>query len=117
MTGDGDCFMAALVYGQSLSSEERAAHRVCHGEPLGQGPIEGVRHAHAWVERLDRLKFPDLDRTVEIVTCIDKSNGKDVAFPAELYYKVGDIDPDEVQRYTVPEASALAFEHGHWGPW
>lgn len=117
MSDGGDCYQAALVYALSLATSEREAHRVCHGEPLGQGPIEGVRHGHAWVERVEVLRFPDRDIEHAIVVCIDKSNGNDATLPAELYYKVGDIAVDEVERYTVDEAWTLALEHGHYGPW
>lgn len=117
MTGDGDCYQAALMYAQSLSSEEHATHRVCHGEPLGQGPIEGVRHGHAWVERSQVVRFPDVDVEQIIVTCIDKSNGKDIEVPAELYYRLGDIDPVEVKRYEVEAATRFAWKFGHYGPW
>lgn len=104
----GDCYEAALVLMISVPPEDRPRWRLCHGEPIGQGPIAGIRHGHAWCEE---------QRPFHVVVH-DLSNGKTIrGWPRELYYAVGRIEPDEVARYTHAEAAQHALETGHCGPW
>ena len=118
MTGVGDCFEAALSFVMTVPDDELPSYRVCNGEPIGQGAIEGVRHAHAWVEHTVEVTWPGIEGyKFPLVTVIDRSNGKDVSMLAQLYYKLGQIEPDEVVRYEVADARRMAVRHGHWGPW
>jgi len=113
-TGDGDCFVVALEFTLDLP-EDNAAYRVCHGYPLGQGKIEGVRYGHAWIEYTETIRIPGF--ATEVVWVIDQSNGNDVRLPAAYYYRLGNIDPAAVTRYTVAEAHRMAVVHEHYGPW
>jgi hypothetical protein len=115
ITGDGDCYVVALEFTMDLP-EDDTAYRVCHGHPLGQGKIEGVRYGHAWIEYTEVMEFPNYPPTV-VTWVIDRSNGNDVRLPAAYYYRLGNIDPAEVTRYTVAEAHRLAVIHEHYGPW
>lgn len=121
LVGDGDCYEVALTYCINLRGDDRDRYRVCHGTPLGQGAIEGVRHGHAWVERTDVVTYPANGTFAAVdmpfVIVIDESNGKQLELPQVLYYKIGHIDEHDVVRYTVDEALALALESETWGPW
>jgi len=122
----GDCYDAAVTTAEDLIGENDAdTVFVCHGRPTGQGPIEGVIHGHAWVEVEQRVEIPDdapedLKRAFaghSIVWVHDRSNGKDLVYPAALYYNAGRIDPDEVARYSLDDAYLNMEEFGHYGPW
>ena len=119
----GDCYEAALHFAAwTVPVDERDAYRVVHGYPTVQGPIEGIVHGHAWVERTDPLPddLPEIfaDSAASLfTTVIDKSNGKDLEMPVALYYGYGSIYREECHYYTVEEAVRLALESGHYGPW
>lgn len=98
--GDGDC---AEVATKIVVDSRDKAYVLCHGYPTGQGPIAGVKHFHAWVEDGDIV--------------IDRSNGKDITFPRDLYYAIGHINPDEVVRWTRDAAIDLILGTMHYGPW
>ena len=76
-----------------------------HGEVSGQGPLEGVRFGHAWIEIGDEV--------------IDKANGKNIRMPKDVYYAVGNIKdkPGKLFKYTWSEARRKMLEHEHYGPW
>ena len=104
--GWGDCFEHA---GRWAADHPTSTAIICHGHPLGQGPIEGIRHAHAWIE----TEHPLLGWLVH-----DRSNGKSIEdMPAALYYSAGRIDPARVRRYTVAEARSEMARTRHFGPW
>ena len=118
---NGDCFEVALHFAMNLRGDDDE-YRVVHGWPIGQGPIAGLRHAHAWIERHDPIpaNLPEHFARVGpdfFTVCIDRSNGKDVELPRTLYYGIGHIRPDECSYYTPAEAMALAVRSGHFGPW
>ena len=97
--GGGDCFVVAMnnvIDDQDLY--------LCHGIAVGQGPIEGVRFAHAWNETQSGY-------------VIDQSNGNNVYMPKEQYYAIGQIDPSEVRYYNFEEVMMYAVEYGTYGPW
>lgn len=107
----GDCYEAAakfIVY--DVDVDEVDKYFVCHGIVVGTGgKVLGLRYGHAWVEMQPESGFGTL--------VIDKSNGNDVVVPKEMYYRVGQIDPQNVIRYTVREARRLLVSSGHYGPW
>ena len=105
----GDCF---IVAGHMVMDDDDLT--LVHGLAVGQGPIEGVMHWHAWVERSSRFPMPD-GRHVDLTVVVDRSNGKDVEMPAALYYKIGRVG--ETRRYTPTEARVEMLRHEHWGPW
>lgn len=95
----GDCYPAALHTLFELGDGE-----LCHGLVTGTGgEALGQRYGHAWVE---------LDGWVH-----DRSNGHDLFAPRAWYYAKGTIDPDDVDRYTLAEASLMAVTYEHYGPW
>ncbi|MFY8161273.1 MAG: hypothetical protein ACOVNU_08070 [Candidatus Kapaibacteriota bacterium] len=77
-----------------------------HAEVKGQGKIEGLRYAHAWIED---------DKNV-----YDFSNGREIILPKFIYYIIGDINthnPKKYMRYTFSEARNKMLETGTYGTW
>lgn len=105
----GDCYEAAAKYIMDKVLAfwvENPQHqlRLVHGEVRGQGPLEGQRLGHAWVEDGD--------------TVIDVSNGRDLRMPKELYYAIGNIDDiGNTHVYTPEEARRKILQSKTWGPW
>lgn len=102
LSGDGNCYevagnaaLEAFIRGRDVT--------VCHGEVSGQGPLEGVRFGHAWIEQGG--------------TVIDRSNGNNISMPVFAYYALGKIDPGQVDKYTAKEAVEMMQATGHYGPW
>ena len=109
MKAVGNCYEAAAKF---VWAHLDRALLVCHGEPLGQGPIDGVRHGHAWVEEEIGLGKHKL------TVVHDVSNGKTIeGMPVALYYAVGRIDSDTVQRYDLHAANLMMLKTRHYGPW
>jgi len=99
---NGDCFEAAGKYFMNIAGKKSA--RLVHGEVMGQGRLEGVHFAHAWVE--------------QGALVVDKSNGRDAHLPKSFYYALGHIDEiGNVYRYTFAQFQQKVLKFGHWGPW
>ncbi len=100
----GDCFEAAGKFLLDRTSKDRI---LVHGEVTGQGPLEGVKFAHAWNE--------GIENGIEIV--YDTSNGRVIKLPKWFYYSLGNIDPEKTVQYTYDEFAKMILVHQHWGPW
>jgi hypothetical protein len=128
--GEGDCYVAAatVLIEAAEDGEDMSTYRYCIGQPLGQGPLEGVRFDHAWVEKNMNVDIPPEAReawqaqgiedavikaVARLTTVIDRANGSDYEGLSELYYLAGDIQPEEVVRYTWEEFQQLA-EMNEW---
>lgn len=76
-----------------------------HAEVGGEGPIEGLRYGHAWVERGGKV--------------IDHSNGRRLEVPRSVYYTRGKVidKPGKIYRYTGPEVKRWMQRTQHYGPW
>ena len=107
MSAGGDCYEAAgkfIMDNCGFGNPDDCQFILVHGEVMGQGPIAGIPFGHAWV----------LDGS----TVIDKSNGRDISMPAQLYYAIGQIDSiDNIIEYPWEEARTKILDYGHWGPW
>jgi hypothetical protein len=104
--GTGDCYQVAVKL--VAMDDVFPSYLVCHGDVTGRGPrTRGVRFGHAWVEG-------DLGGAP---TVFDYSNGGSHIIPRDDYYILGEIDPDQVRRYTAKEATVLMLRAGHFGPW
>lgn len=103
MSAQGDCYEAAGNYMMqaALEGDERKLTLV-HGEVTGQGPLHGVKFGHAWVEIGGMV--------------IDKSNGRNLKMPKEMYYAIGKIGSN-THRYTMKQFRRKAVQTGVWGPW
>lgn len=105
----GDCYEAAGRYItehslMSPSGNKKSSLRLVHGEVAGQGSLEGVTFGHAWV----------LDGN----TVVDRSNGRDISMPKDLYYFIGRINElDNIHVYTPEQARERMLRYEHFGPW
>lgn len=97
----GDCYEAAGRF--VMRRGNRASSTLVHGVVSGLGPLLGQRIGHAWVECGDDV--------------IDRSNGGDMQWPKQDYYRLGQIIPSECRYYLGHEACAQMLEHEHFGPW
>lgn len=75
------------------------------------------RYGHCWIEYDLTLPVQGTDETRSIRMVYDFSNGKEIDLPAQLYYKVGQIEEDKVRRYTQTEAAVHMLMTEHFGPW
>lgn len=101
MKATGDCFESAFKMFFQGSDEDAL---LVHAEVLGQGPLEGVRFSHAFVQANG--------------TVYDNTNGRGVVMPAVLYRAIGCIDEiGNIHVYTRQQALEQATTTGHYGPW
>jgi len=106
MNASGDCYEAAGRYMMMKCQFGGGCDNLTlvHGEVMGQGPLAGTTFGHAWI----------LDGGV----VIDKSNGRDLQLPQEIYYALGQIDRiGNTHEYSWEEARNLIVDFEHWGPW
>jgi hypothetical protein len=94
----GECFHNTFFF-----AEQNPAWDVVHGIPIGRGPIEGVRYAHAWNEI-----------THEGIRWV-YDPGVGVLMPAGVYYWLGAINYSIT--YTYRQIAALVRQSQHTGPW
>lgn len=92
----GDCYQAAARF--VLDNE---GWTLVHGSAVGQGPIKGVVHGHAWAEREGVV--------------VDTSNGKTLHVGRELFYAIGNVH--DVTRYSREETRSKLLRYEHYGPW
>ena len=106
----GDCYEAAgrlLMDIRIGGFQKNISHEdvvLVHAEVTGQGPIEGIRHGHAFV----------LNRKTNMV--LDKSMGRDIEWPKDFYFALGKIGENK-HEYTYAEMRTKVNEFKHWGPW
>jgi len=105
---DGDCYRVAadfVIDSKFLQSKSTGNDRVflVHGMVTGQGPINGLRYDHAWVEVGGEV--------------IDRSNGKNIHLSQTLYYAFGRISEEDLRRYSCKETAKNLLLHKHYGPW
>ena len=104
----GDCYEAAGKYmtSQCMLSGDMGCDDVIlvHGEVAGQGPLAGMTYGHAWI--------------LEGGAVVDKSNGRNLHLPRQLYYVIGSIDQiGNTHEYTWEETREMIMQYEHWGPW
>ena len=97
----GDCYPVAGRLAINFIGDNKA--KLVHGMVNGQGPLEGIRFGHAWVEYGNKV--------------LDHSNGKKREVPKSVYYKLGKIKPEQNKYYTSEEAIKWMMKSKHWGPW
>ena len=111
----GDCYYVAGTIAMSKKLPTFAKEKqypdfhgtpyVVHSEVSGQGAISGLRYGHAWVE--DDLYVYDF------------SNGREIVFPKQLYYVMGNVveKKPKYYKYTFQEAVDKMLKTGHYGSW
>jgi len=97
----GDCYEISGRYITDHCFMGEKDLLLVHGEVTGQGAIEGILYGHAWIEKGGLV--------------IDKSNGRDLQLPKELYYALGRIE--KTFKYNCEEARKKILQYKHWGPW
>jgi len=99
----GNCYETAANYIiDNLFSRGPSDMVLVHAEVTGQGPIDGLKYGHAWVE------------IGGIV--IDNSNGNNIKLPTEVYYRMGQVGSN-IYKYTPEEVRRWLIDSGTYGPW
>jgi hypothetical protein len=93
----GDC-------GALINAADPDELTLVHAEITGQGPIEGMKLGHAWVE-------------TDSGWVIDCSNGNDIVMRRDQYYRVARVTRSKVHRYTAEETVKNMLKFGNYGPW
>ena len=87
-----------------MNSQRGSEKILVHAEVMGQGEIEGITFGHAFV--------------IEGGYVFDKSNGRNIVLPKELYYAAGEIDAiGNIHTYDYNQLQEKIIKFGHWGPW
>ncbi len=103
MEAKGNCYEVAGKYMMDQCLLNRGCKLILvHAEVTGQGPIGGLKYGHAFILDGD--------------TVIDKSNGRNLKMPRDLYYAIGNIR-NNVHEYTFEEFRNKVLDHQTWGPW
>ena len=105
LTPTGNCYQAAgqfMMDNYYTSRSDDSDHvKLVHGHPtLTREPY--TKYGHAWIEIDDRL-------------CLDVESG--AMLSKELFYEIGNINPDECHYYAKKDMRKWVTETGHWGPW
>ena len=114
----GDCYE---VHARWMIENFRKADEyiLVHAEVIGQGQLAGVPYGHCFL----------VHKTSDTVH--DRSNGRDIKMPREIYYLLGKIDQSEywcdvngrvsrtpkIYEYTRDEVEEWLWESGTYGPW
>ncbi len=96
----GDCYQAA---GRLIMEWSNPKSILVHGMVNGQGPLDGIRFGHAWVEKGNKV--------------YDYSNGRELTMAKGKYYSIGDIKPKDNKYYKWRDSLKWMVDEGHWGPW
>lgn len=96
--GKGQCFNKVYLWAEKNFFPGLTV-KVCHGLVVGQGPIEGLIHGHAWLE--------DGDTVIDLQHKVTMSKLE--------YYKTAKLK--KVVRYSLKQALQLGYNTGHAGPW
>lgn len=88
----GNCFEDSAEHVLHAAMMGNSNLVLVHGEVLGRGPLDGIRHAHAWVE--------DGDEVFDVA--------QQVRLPRIAYYALGCIDQiNNMHRYTADDIKRL----------
>jgi len=112
----GDCYE---VHGRMMMRPSGRNFILVHAEVMGQGQLAGVPYGHCFL----------INKLTGTVT--DRSNGRNIQMPKEVYYLLGKIDQSEywddsmgrvsrtpkIFEYTQEEAIEWMTETGTFGPW
>lgn len=104
--GPGNCYQAAVTLAMNARALGLENVSVVQGTLMGQGPLEGVRFGHSWVE----ADAPD--GATRIV--LDYSSGNSLVMDRDTYRFLQQAR--DVHEYSLGEARSLAA-NGDYGPW
>ena len=101
----GDCFEAAIKQMLEYAKENPAmlnSLSLVHGYVTGQGSyVKDQRYGHGWLEIGDVVQ--------------DCTNN--AVMRKEQYYKLGNIDPNELKKYSYKDVLQKISSTKHYGPW
>lgn len=98
---NGNCFQEAWkAFYDNIAQKPLLVHAII----TGQGPLEGIKYVHAWVEIRDTV----IDKTIPLF-----KNG----FPRDAYYRMARIDENLIFKYDSKQIRQKAEEWGTYGPW
>lgn len=111
----GDCYQAAgRILLNNSHTKEFIYPILVHGTVTGtSGPNAGKQYSHAWVE----IPYIDTETGDLITMVIDRSNGRDLELPSDVYYAIGRIDRAGVKEYNMEEVGRMFAKHLSYGPW
>ena len=95
--GKGNCFNKTAEY--AIHNKDATDIKIVHGIIVGQGPIEGLEHGHAWLVKGDSV--------------IDLENG--ITMEIKAYEKAARLKHKVT--YSIKAALRLINSSGHLGPW
>ncbi|MBK25113.1 MAG: hypothetical protein CME70_14030 [Halobacteriovorax sp.] len=104
----GDCYevAASLILDSIIMFNPNSRNSdgliLVHAEVTGQGPIEGIKYGHAWVEKDGQV--------------IDNSNGNNIRLPISVYYRMGKVGTN-IYKYTPEEVRRWVLKTETYGPW
>ena len=103
IAGSGDCYEAnGRLFMDEAVMGGNSSMKLVHGEVTGQGPLDGVKYGHCWIEQGGNV--------------IDVSNDRTLKMPKKMYYAIGQIG-DNVHKYTPDKFKKKVLQYEHWGPW
>lgn len=95
----GFCFDRSAKWLVLEQGREFEQAKLVHGTVMGQGPLDGVRFAHAWVE-IDDWVF-DVSQAF--------------LSPKGAYYEIAQAE--DIVSYSGTEAAVNLMKEKNWGPW
>ncbi len=106
---NGNCYQCAAnhVMGNSKT------HTLAHTMVSGQGALRGRRYGHAFT----LYNHPKTGDEMVHDPNPKLNNGKGIDMDARAYFALGNINPDEVKRYTHEEMGRKLIDTEQWGPW
>lgn len=105
---NGTCFEDHFILLHANSGLERAGFHFAHAMVRGSPgtPVEGWRFAHAFL----------INESTGAVINVNRAGELQIV-PKDLYFKLGEVDPDTLRTYTLDEACRMAVSREHYGPW
>jgi len=99
----GQCYKLAYQY------FDKNRHRdpdmlLVHGLIKGQGPLEGKKIDHAWVESEGLVYDFTLPKDYQVL-------------PIEVYYRLARLDVRDLIKYKSAQVYKMASQYGTYGPW
>ena len=102
LKADGVCYEASYQY---FNRNYKDGMKLVHGLVDGQGPLEGIRYNHAWIE------FNGVVIDMTLPPKVQKS------LPVVLYRSIGNISKKETFEYSQMEVFEKVQEYKTYGPW
>lgn len=103
MKAEGQCYKVAYQF-FDRNNYKNPGMKLVHGLIIGQGPIEGKKIDHAWVEYNGYVYDYTLSEKYQVL-------------PIRDYYKLARLNEKDLIKYTPDQVLKLVLEHKTYGPW